>query len=508
MKDKLVKDIENITSILGTLPTNNKKNKEKYKSYLKEQIDLHIEKRDKVKKEILSRYNKIIFENNKDADIPNISELDINFIRCSSSYYDSLEKMNLNYLLYELSHFYKNNLEKINEVIIQIIKEFEKTGIKLTAKDFIYSNDVRLYINALLSKDVNIKTMFEEIFWRNPNFIHQIEINFRYLYYKNEKAITKFFTDKYNTSKMFDYLSEYKKAYDNQNYSKHNSVKYIFNKFFSGKMLTAWVNDKHVDDFNKKYILGEKTPEVYFNLIKLKDSLEEYKTLQYFSFIIDDLINLFAKKEEYKDVYNSKLKEINKKEGELFKINKKLNKKGFFGLKENKLNELILLRNNIINELKNFYEELKELKIKNIIYNKVSDDTSYLDLLKLSLTDFNYFVKLLKENNENLDIKYIDSQMKKLYNFIYTSDINIISNVAISENKNIPQIIYDRYRLVNLEIDEASLEGDSIKNIIHDLENMILNQDIKRLKMNLNDIDFVLDVREVLGLNNDDKEVA
>lgn len=495
MKDKINKEIENIISVLETLPTNNKANKEKYNTYLNDQINIYSNKLEDVKKEILLRYNKIIAENTKGNDLPRISELDINFVRCSSSFYDSLEKMNLNHLLYELTHFYNNDLEKVNEVILQIIKEFEKVGVILEVKDFVYSSDIKTYMHALLSKKGNIKKVFEEIFWKTPNFIIQIELNFRYLYLKNEKTITKFFKEHYNTTKLFDYISEYKKAKANEKDLKRSSVKYIFNNFFTGKILPVWLEEKHIIEFNKKYIL-EESNDTYFNLIKLEESLEEYKNYQSFSFIINHMKELYEKKAEYKDVYDNKLKEISKKEAELFKVNSKLDKKGFFKLKENKLNELKLTRNNIINELNTYYNELKDLKIKDIIFDKVTDDTSHLDLLKLSLTDFNFFTTLLKEQNENMDSKYINSQMIKLYNYIYVSNINIISNVAISEDKNIPQIICDGYRLINIEIDESSLEGDLIKDVIHHVEDMILSRDLKRLNMSIDDIIFVVNVKD------------
>ena len=75
-----------------------------------------------------------------------------------------------------------------------------------------------------------------------------------------------------------------------------------------------------------------------------------------YEFIIKNFKKLIENKETYKDQFDNKLKEIEKKESDLFKMNKKINSKSIFKPKGKKKETLIYNRNNTINELYRFSE--------------------------------------------------------------------------------------------------------------------------------------------------------
>ena len=220
-------------------------------------------------------------------------------------------------------------------------------------------------------------------------------------------------------------------------------------------------------------------------------------------FIIDDLKKLYEHKQEYKDVYNNKYKEIVKKEKELFKLNKKLNSR--FANGETKLN-----RNNCLIDLYKLYHELDDLKIQNTIYTDVNNDTSYHELLLLVTANFNYFVKLLKADNDALTMKDIDENVIRykdkmtvietirLFRFVYYGDLNIINNISISEDKNIPQIISDRYHLININVKEEKITLEAIDGYLKNINNLIMHYDLVRNRISLDELEFIIYVDNIL----------
>ena len=114
----------------------------------------------------------------------------------------SFEKMGLDEILYVLKRFYKNNLELVNDAIVKCLEKFRIVGINLVANDFNYSIYTKEYMNVLLeeikkgdSNSGRVKDTFEQIYWKCPDIIIHIELNFRSLYLKNEKAINKYYDD-------------------------------------------------------------------------------------------------------------------------------------------------------------------------------------------------------------------------------------------------------------------------------------------------------------------------
>ena len=187
-KDK----IELQKEVLAALPRNNNKNNKLYKAKVEEMLKEYQVDKEVVEEEITKRRNRYL---SLEED-PNIDKLTKNIelllpqIPLLNKYNSSYEKSNLDIILYELGHFYKTDLDKVNKDINRALEVFSLVGIPLSIEDFNYSYYSGNYMKRFLSNEVNddiLKKDFEEIYWKCPDIITHITLNFKYLYYKNKK---------------------------------------------------------------------------------------------------------------------------------------------------------------------------------------------------------------------------------------------------------------------------------------------------------------------------------
>lgn len=490
MKEYILKDIETVKANLEILPKKTKVNKAKYNEYLEEQLKKITPMIEEAEKEISKRVEQIK-KHNTEESLPEERELlDIAKVKRLSSLSSSSNKMNLDYYLYELSSFENNNLEKINGVILKILLAFKEVGIILTPKDFEYSEVVQKYMDTLINDYDNIEKVFDDIYWENSNIITQIELNIRYLYFKHKKEIDKYY-ESLKEEPLDEYLTKYIELKTNQKLNEYQNRTYLFNNFINHTLMLTAYSEKTIDGLLTDIILDREDEDNYLNLTKLSSSLSEYNEYLNFEYIIKDIKELFTKKEEYKGKYDLKLKDITKKEKKLFSLNKQINKTGLFKPNLKKINELKLKRNTTITDILSLYIELDELTIQNDIYNNVTNETTYQDILKLTCFNTKYFIKLLKDQIDNLTIEDINQNITNLFEYAFGSEINIISNIAISEEKDIPKIIKDKYRLLNISINEENLNKDDIEKVQKNIEDLIIYYNIKKINLNIQDIDFI-----------------
>lgn len=490
MKEYILKDIDTVKANLEVLPKKTKVNKAKYNEYLEEQLKKITPMIEEAEKEISKRVEQIKKYNTEES-LPEERELlDIIKVKRLSSLSSSSNKMNLDYYLYELSSFENNNLEKINGVILQILLAFKEVGIILTSKDFEYSEVVQKYMDTLINDYDNIEKVFDDIYWENSNIITQIELNIRYLYFKHKKEIDKYYQS-LKEEPLEEYLTKYIDLKNNQKLNEYQNRTYLFNNFMNHTLMLTDYSEKTIDGLLTDIILDREDEDNYLNLTKLSSSLSEYNEYLNFEYIIKDIKELFTKKEEYKGKYDLKLKDIVKKEKELFSLNKQINKTGLFKPNLKKINELKLKRNTTIADILSLYIELDELTIQNDIFNNVTNETTYQDILKLTCFNTKYFIKLLKDQIDDLTIEDIDQNITNLFEYAFGSEINIISNIAISEEIDIPKIIKDKYRLLNISINEEDLNKDDIEKVEKNIKDLIIYYNIKKINLNIQDIDFI-----------------
>ena len=157
MNEEYIKKIETTKEMLNLLPQNNKKNKTKFKEIVLENLNEF--KNDEVilLEEIKKRYN-VYMSTTLNEEIPylesELSNLKDSLI-LSNKYASSYQMSSLDRVLYNLSHFYKEDLESVNSYIKEAILIFKSAGIILSIEDFNYSYYSGNYMKRFLSNEVN-----------------------------------------------------------------------------------------------------------------------------------------------------------------------------------------------------------------------------------------------------------------------------------------------------------------------------------------------------------------
>ena len=500
MIEKLNEEIESVNSNIDVLPTTNKRNIKKYNEYIDECLAKYNEELKQAEDEINKR-NDATLAKYKDLTYETlITELNYGAFVLSDTRSTSSDKMNLDYQFFKLRNSSDNNLAEVNDIINNIINSFKEAGVELTIKDFNISEDVNCYINALFTHDEKIQDIFNDLFMKNSEIIDQLIFNIKHLYYKNVSKLDNYFKTRYSEFNYHDFIAKHRdKIFQNEK-NKHDSVRYIYDMFINKEqILDDFMDESKVNDLVNSLVDDIKDERNYENLIKLSHTLQEYKGYKSFEYIITDFKELFTHKEEYKDLFNNKLKEIDKIEKTIFGLTKKINKTGLFRLKGNKLADAKVERIKQFDDLANLYKELDELKIKETINKYVNNDTNYFDVLKLTSYNFNYFITLLEKHEIEVNIENIDKELYKLYKYIYDGDFSLINNIILSDDKDPIKIISEMYTLNGILVGEDKLDDEQIDRLIENVNKILICYDIKRLKVELKDFKFILDVKDALG---------
>lgn len=496
MNNDINKEIESIKENLSILPKKTKDNIKKYNEYIDDKLDIYHQHLQIVKREIETRVsfikNKYLSSDYKFRE----NKLNIDDLKITNKYINNMEKMNLSIYLYQLRHFYNNDLEDINKVIDNILLAFKKCKIELTSNDFIISPAVNTYLNAILNKEKNLHELFEKLYWENPNIIYQIEVNFRYLYFKYEKTISKYYEElssKYDSSNIINsYLND-------QNYNNniiHNNTKYICSLIINKEININDYKENNIKDIINSLVIEEDN-NTYDNLLKLEETINLYAQYLNYSFIINDIKKLYNNISSFKGKYQAGLKEILKNENKLFALNKKIENKGIFKIKQDKIKELITTRNNLIEDIIKQYSELDKIAIYETVEKFINNQTSYLDILKIVCFNFSYLVNLYKDNKEDITEEEIKNEIYNLISFVYGNTSDLLLNIFIQEEKNIPLIIRDRFRLINIRVLDEDLSVDNISDFINKINRIIQYYDIKNNNIDINELEFILKVSDL-----------
>lgn len=507
--EELIEEISVDKEILNTLPQNNKKNikvylekinelSEKYKSYendLLNEIRLRTKKFDNIKSsEELKKLNEEL--GNLESVLYLLNEVD-------SSY----EKMDLDREISNLTYYYKKNLEKVNETIMYCIKKFEEVGIKLTVEDFFFNKYVNEYMicifNGLESNGINknkINNKFEEIYWKCPEIITYIEINIRYIYLKNEKIIDKYYkTQKEKLIKKFSQKT-LKETYDDIKKTTLEATKrdkyLLIKNFLNGDLIAKDYTREAILDIvyrftgRNEYSEQELT-EVIINLIKLQNTIIEYKNYNKFKFIIDDVKKIYAEKDKYKGGYAKLKKEISQKEIKMIKLGKpKLFKKS----NDKNLAE----QTKLVLEIKNMYKELDMSEMYDKVASILNNHSSLYEALYLANSFYKYLFNCIITKEKDIEEQEIYKLINELDVFLNWPYFTILNNIEISEEKDIMYIIKDRYNLLNINISKEDLEFENLDSLINLLSKCELYYYIRENNIDVQEISEICEFKKIL----------
>jgi len=499
--DNIVNSIETQKEILSTLPVNTKKNKGVYLERVKKCRDeyKYIEKQ--ILKEIKKVYEEELGENMDDdglTDKLNKMNKFEGILTAIDKVKTPYEKMKLDRPIYNLRRFYRKNLQTINQEIRNCIDLFSKVGINLTTNDFKFTPYVNQYMNKIfecIEKDrvdtSVINEEFEEIYWKCPNIIIHIQLNFRYIYLKKESSIARYYNQKESIvkSKLDESLAEINKKY---NYLKRAYIegmkkkrRNVIDKFMTGVWTIKDYEEKAINRSYTKFIniddLEDNSEEIHSNLIKLLHNLYEYKNYMKFKYLFDDVKRIYVD-EKNKNSHKIIKKSIMKKGGKLDLMGKFMR----YSDKEQ-----------ILKEMEELFEQLDDAIVKNKIHEHLNEKSNLNEIGTLILSFYKYLFNAIIKHNKNITEPEIKAQIEEFEEFI-KYPYNIISeSVVMMQDKDIPMMIRDRYNLFDIKITTDAITESNIDNLLFDLERIENNYYIKKSGLQLEYIEELCKIKSI-----------
>ena len=467
MKEEFLKREEAIKEVISNMPLTNKKNKDKYIEYVSEQLTIFSSEKENIIKEIRNRVDKIksrekvkgISFDNKEKELQDIISKLVVFNTWNTPY----EKLGLDKTIYEINHYYRDNLDALNEDIKDAIECYRKVGVTLTVKDFFYSSYVKAYMEVMLDSkldSVAIKKRLDDVYWKSPKVMNQIACNFNYLYFKYEKYFIRYFEGlKKNilSQSTYDELSKgYQKlVFDRERYD--YQIDNIVQCFMDGSLAIKDYSLDKLASYQGNISNGDVGID---NYEALYFSLNEYKVYKEYSFLIDKVKEIYQNKGQYKNIYKNLRKEITKLEGKLLKTNKKIDIQNKYFHNANKVSALELEVNNLTDSLMEKYHEISFCYVQELISN-FSDSISYYDILLLMCSHYVYFRDLMITNQEGISDEELIKKREELFQFLMRGDLHILPNIKIMEEVNIPRMIRDKYSLLNIKVSDDDIDNNS-----------------------------------------------
>ena len=172
-------------------------------------------------------------------------------------------------------------------------------------------------------------------------------------------------------------------------------------------------------------------------------------------------------------------------------------KKGLFG-KEKKNDEKWLFNyKETLNSLMQKYDAFDNDCLNDIIFNKLSQDSSILEAFKLIVANYVYFVTKTREIDEVRPLSDINKDYDELKEDINGKIFTIINNIALLDKRDIKEIISDKYKLEGINLPIELLEEDSVEKVLTDINDLIRVEDIKMSGIKLEDIELYMEFEKI-----------
>ena len=504
MRDNLEEYYTEFKKTFEVLPTNNKANRQKKLDYL---LDEEKNTNSKIKivldeiKFRLSPFDSLC----ENEDIKKVSDklATCNVTNEWNPYNTSYEKMHLDFYLYQLERYSKEDLVSVNDCLKKIVASFEKVGVVLTKEDFNFNNYAADYMELILNKshEEGLKNLFEDIYWRFPELIKTIGANFKSIYLRYEKKIDKYyklrneeFLKTYNEQDIFDMRLKLNKQLKNL---RHRDGYLIFNKFKDGEYFISTFNEASIEKIKSTYF--NETSYNPDNLTKLSYTLFEYSLMVKYAYLLNDMKERLSKKDEFKSSKANALKAINDSEKKVLKLNKANNHKGLFGKKNDE--KWLFKYNEALNDIISKYDSFDNECFNDLVYSKLSQDSSVLEVLKLVTSCYLYFATETKKQDENRTISDITKDFNELKEDVNNKQYTLLNNIVLLEDRDMKQIISDKYKLEGINISADALDGANVEKTIGDIKTLIRYEDIQGSQVDLDDIELYLEYQKLTEKN-------
>ena len=529
------KDVSAKKTLISTMPVKTKTNIKKLNETIENFEEKYEEYRTSVRNYLLAKSRSFNVKDETNASLIEklkeqiISLGNVKFLLNPSNTY--FEKMGFDDLLYQINNYYIFNFNSLNDIINGFLDKFEIADIHLTSDDFNYTCYVHEYMTSFLEvrhKKVKgyekVSEIFEQIYWVNPEIVEHIELNFRKLIKKNEKKFSAYIAKlqkdvmyENKISSYFECLEKLQAVYVELNLANKEDINDVISLAKEGKIdINHYLEDSKIraiaydslvpnsvdrDDQNCMDKIYKALEKLKFNINEYKDYLEFIPLIKDFKDEYDDLIPEEGKKSEYKGLKTIEM-EINNKEEELEKLNKKIfsGKPGFFEFKsDNALKQLKIESVYKAKELYELYKTYDKEYFKDKVLAILTKTMTISDLFNLYYS-FDYFKKLAIKRVYNVSVydevlKYSDS-----FDMFAMDPTNIIiSGVSVFDTNDIPKVIANKYRLNNLVVSEEDLSESNLSTLLGKINLLLRINVIENSKSSIEKIWFMVQVEKLMS---------
>jgi len=141
------------------------------------------------------------------------------------------------------------------------------------------------------------------------------------------------------------------------------------------------------------------------------------------------------------------------------------------------------------------YKELDEDIFCEAIYKNLTDESSIYDALCLAASYYSYIVKCMKQEEKEGEF-FLEQQ--KLIQYILNPYNNLIENISIIEEKDIPLIICDRFKLSNFHIDKEMIDENGINELIDNATKIEIYAKFVS-KVTYENLKFILEAKDIFN---------
>ena len=497
MIEELEKEYDGLKEVVEILPVKTKESRNRKSTLLDEETSKDQKRLQDIRQEIERRLQ--IFNNlriNPEIDALKKEKEKCDIVNEWNEYNTAYEKMHLDYYLYQLHRYYKEDLKSVNECLVRLLESFKKVDVVLSRKDFDFNEYAQDYMDKVISNSSpeELKGLFESYYWKNPDFIKILEANFKSIYYRYEKQINKFYDarhQKFLTKHTDGDIYDLRNKINTKINTLINNDPYInFNNFING---TYSLGDfKDIDKTRSKYF--SNSAYNHNEVLELHQVLNEYETIVKYKYLFDPIKDKLEKKDSIKEVKVNALKEISKEEANLRKFNSKKNKKPLFG-KAKKPEKKILEYNSMIKKIIEGYDALDASCFDNLIFQKLTNDSTILEALKLITSNYIFFITKTLELDGNQNVADINSKFEGLRSYVINNKFYLLNNLALLDEKQIKQMIVEKYNLNNISLTQDSLLN--FENTNNDVRLMLAYDNINNSGIKIDDISLYMEYEKI-----------
>ena len=513
MKEQIEKEISLSQEVFQSLPTNNIKNRKKFLTEIEKEIAHYQEQLNTIYQELENRQKPYI--GLQEDQYPEYDDALLQLTKAlqyTNNLSTAYEKLKLDKSIYHLNHYQASDLKENNKTLKRIVDVFKKAGIPLQSKDFTYTKFVTEYMESFFSYQYyldsrDLEKVFENLYWKDPYLILEIELNIRHLYLKNQ---VKF--EKYIKNLTRQLLTQFEKGekniIDDYAYLRHKLEQLQLEN--RNNLLYHFVNDDyHVEDYTeekihsliKKYFIsyqeGQNLDEIYENTLKLLHSLEEYRNYRICEPFIEKMKKLYHEPLE-KNIISKHEKKIRELEKKLFKLNKKSTN----SLKKTKVDELEPKINQVIQEIHEQYTEIDKVMFQYVLKEHIRDNSTIFKALLLLSQYYWFIADLCREQDANSDYETIDNNYQQLLSFVLNPDNTMINNITMVGDIDISDMVISNYQLLGVQITKDMLEDNNLTLCMEDLKKILIYHQLQKFDISISSLMDMKKIQKIMEANN------